>query len=50
MIVDEKLVLEINATERLHPSATRQLLGYLCGMNLELGLRLHVGREPRSLA
>ena len=47
MIVDEKLVLETKATERLHPSATRQLFSYLCGTNLEVGLLLHFGREPK---
>jgi GxxExxY protein len=47
MIVDEKLVLEIKATERLHPSATRQLFSYLCATNLEVGLLLHFGREPK---
>lgn len=47
MIVDEKLVLEIKATERLHPSGTLQLFGYLCGTDLELGLLLHFGREPK---
>ena len=46
MIVDEKLVLETKATERLHPSATRQLFSYLCATNLEVGLLLHFGREP----
>jgi GxxExxY protein len=47
MIVDEKLVLEIKATERLHPSATRQLFSYLCATNLEVGLLLHFGHEPK---
>jgi GxxExxY protein len=47
LIVDEKLVLEIKATERLHPSATRQLFSYLCATNLEVGLLLHFGHEPK---
>ena len=47
MIVDEKLVLETKATERLHPSATLQLFSYLCATNLEVGLLLHFGREPK---
>jgi GxxExxY protein len=46
IIVDERLVLETKATERLHPSATRQLFGYLCATNLEVGLLLHFGRDP----
>ena len=48
MIVDEKLVLEIKATERLHPDATTQLFSYLCATNLEVGLLLHFGREEKG--
>jgi GxxExxY protein len=47
MIVDEKLVLETKATELLHPSATLQLFSYLCATSLEVGLLLHIGREPK---
>src|SRR5579872_3834896 len=47
MIVDERLVVENKATERLHPGAVPQLFGYLCATNLELGLLLHYGREPK---
>lgn len=47
MLVDEKLILEIKATERLHPSATRQLFSYLSATDLEVGLLLHFGREPK---
>jgi GxxExxY protein len=47
MIVDEKLVLETKATERLLPNATQQLFSYLCATKLEVGLLLHFGREPR---
>jgi GxxExxY protein len=47
MIIDEKLVLEIKATERLHPDATTQLFSYLCATSLEAGLLLHFGREPK---
>ena len=47
MIVDEKLVLETKATEHLHPSASMQLFSYLCATNLEVGLLLHFGREPK---
>src|SRR5690348_7087447 len=35
MLVDDKLVVEIKAAERLHPSATLQLFSYLCSTNLE---------------
>ena len=47
MVVDEKLVLEIKATERLHPVAGQQLFSYLCSTNIEVGLLLHFGREAR---
>ena len=47
MIVDEKLVLETKATERLHPSAKLQLFSYLCATSLEVGLMLHFGYEPK---
>jgi GxxExxY protein len=47
MIVDERLVLETKATERLHPSAAPQLFSYLCATSLEIGLLLHFGREPK---
>jgi GxxExxY protein len=46
MVVDEKLVLETKA-ERVHPGARRQLFSYLCATNLEVGLLLHFGREPK---
>ena len=47
MIVDEKVVVEAKAAERLHPSAHLQLFGYLCATDLEVGVLLHFGREAR---
>lgn len=47
MLVDDRLVLEIKAGERLHHDATVQLFSYLCTTKLEVGLVLHFGREPR---
>jgi GxxExxY protein len=47
MIVDQKLIVEIKATERLHPGAKLQLFSYLTATALELGLLLHFGREPK---
>jgi GxxExxY protein len=47
MIVNEKLVIEIKATERLPPNGTLQLFSYLCATNLEVGLLLHFGGEPK---
>lgn len=46
MVVDSKLVVEVKSTERLHPSARRQLFNYLKSTRLELGLLLHFGPEP----
>ena len=46
MVIDQKVILEIKATELLHPSGTLQLFSYLCATNLEVGLLLHFGREP----
>ena len=47
MIVDRQVVLEIKATEQLPRFAQRQLLNYLTVTNLELGLLLHFGPEPK---
>lgn len=47
MVVDEKLILEIKATDHLYSNATSQLFGYLCATDLEVGLVLHFGREPK---
>lgn len=47
MIVDEKLIVELKATETLNRSASRQLYNYLRSTNLELGLLLHFG--PKGL-
>ena len=35
MVVDDKVIVEVKAGERLHPSASAQLFSYLCGTNLE---------------
>jgi len=47
MVVDEKVLVEIKSTERLHESATLQLFSYLCSTSLEVGLVLHFGRSAR---
>ncbi|MEO8879906.1 MAG: GxxExxY protein [Gemmatimonadaceae bacterium] len=47
MLVDERLVVEIKATERLHPGAKGQLFSYLCATNIEVGLLLHFGHQPK---
>ena len=43
MLVDDKVVVEVKATHRLQPEASRQLLSYLRCTNLEVGLLLHFG-------
>ena len=47
MVVDHRLLLELKSTEALPKDATRQLFGYLCGTNLEVGLLLHFGKQPK---
>jgi GxxExxY protein len=47
MVVDDKVILEIKATEALPPFASRQLLNYLRVTSFQLGLLLHFGPEPR---
>ncbi len=47
LVVDDRLVLEVKATEILHKDAPRQFLNYLRSTNLEVGLVLHFGREPK---
>ena len=47
LIVNDKLVVEAKAGSDLHKSATRQLYNYLRATNLELGLLLHFGPEPK---
>lgn len=45
MVVDQRLVVEVKATERLHRDAARQLYNYLRATNLEVGLLLHFNRS-----
>jgi GxxExxY protein len=47
MIVDGKLVIETKSTEALHDAGVRQLTSYLRATNLEVGLLLHFGLQPR---
>jgi GxxExxY protein len=47
LVVDEKLVVEIKSTQDLHKAAVRQVYSYLRASNLELGLLLHFGPDPR---
>ena len=43
MVVNNRVIVEIKATEQLHPQANAQLFSYLCATNYEVGLLLHFG-------
>ena len=47
LVVDEAVVVEVKSTPALHPVARRQLYNYLRATNLDVGLLLHFGPEPR---
>jgi GxxExxY protein len=47
LVVDETLVVEIKSTQDLHKAAVRQVYNYLRVSNLEIGLLLHFGPDPR---
>lgn len=47
MVVDQKLIVEAKATERLAHEAPRQLFNYLRATSFEVGLLLHFG--PKGL-
>jgi GxxExxY protein len=47
MVVDRKLILEIKSTWQLPASAARQLYNYLRATEVEVGLLLHFGAEPK---
>lgn len=46
MVVDQRVIVEIKGTERLHPQASVQLFSYLCSTSLEVGMLLHFGQKP----
>ena len=47
LLVDGKVLVEVKSGDALAPLAKRQLLNYLCGTGLEVGLLLHFGPEPK---
>ena len=47
ILVDDAVILEIKATPKLPPNASRQLYNYLRATRLEVGLLLHFGPKPR---
>ena len=46
MVVDDAVIVETKATEKLSPNAKPQLLSYLRASPLEVGLLLHFGPTP----
>ncbi len=47
LLVEGTVAVEVKATDVLPPIAKRQLLNYLRVSNLDVGLLLHFGPEPR---
>ena len=47
LLVDRRVLVEVKSGEALALTAKRQLLNYLRGTGLEVGLLLHFGPEPR---
>jgi len=47
MVVDDKVIVECKATDRLAPSAAPQLIGYLRATKFEVGVLLHFGPHPK---
>lgn len=47
IVVDRKLVIEVKSSRLLPPCAVQQLNNYLRATNLEVGLLLHFGPEPK---
>ena len=47
MVVDDRLVVEVKSTRKLQEPAARQVQNYLRATNLEVGLLLHFGPEPK---
>ena len=46
-LVDDKLIVELKSSQVLSPTAKRQLYNYLKATQLEVGLLLHFGPQPK---
>lgn len=46
IVVEGKIILELKAKETIHPSHEAQLINYLRGTDLEVGLLLNFGKSP----
>jgi len=47
LLIDDVLIVEVKSTVELHKGANREIYNYLRATNLELGLLLHFGPEPK---
>lgn len=47
IVVDGRIVVEVKSGEKLPTGSQRQLYNYLRATNLEVGLLLHFGLEPK---
>lgn len=47
MVVNDKVVVELKASEQLADASYRQLLNYLRASRIQVGLLLHFGPSPR---
>ena len=47
MVVDDRVIVECKATERLAQSAGPQLIGYLRATTYQVGVLLHFGPHPK---
>ena len=47
LVVDERVIVECKATDRLPPSAGPQLIGYLRATTFKVGVLLHFGPHPK---
>jgi GxxExxY protein len=45
MVVDDSVIVEVKATEKLPDYASTQLFSYLCSSDYEVGLLLHFGHK-----
>ena len=45
LLVDDKIIVELKALERLHPAHEVQLVNYLAGTKFDIGLLINFGRS-----
>jgi GxxExxY protein len=47
LVVNEKVIVEVKASEAIHSANEAQLLNYLKATNIEVGLLLNFGKKPQ---